>query len=89
MLSEESRNILKKANEYGIGYTHGIQYTNAWDSFVDRVYQWEDLLEESDELHVEWADNNYDPQGLSQAIEVEKNEMQKEYCVNIKLRALD
>lgn len=79
LLSEESRNILKKANEYGIGYIHGIQYTNAWDSFVDRVYQWEDLLEESDELHVEWADNNYDPQGLSQAIEVEKNEMQKEY----------
>ena len=69
LLSEESRSVLRKANKYG------IQYTDTWDSFVDKVYQWEDLLQDADELHVEWRSSNYDPAGLSQAIEEEKNEL--------------
>jgi hypothetical protein len=78
LLSEESRSVLKKATEYGISYIQGIQFTDAWDSFVDKVYQWEDLLEEADDLHVNWSSNNYDLQGLSQAIEEEENELWRE-----------
>ena len=78
LLSEESRSVLRNANKYGIGYIQGIQYTEAWDSFADKVYEWEALLEEADDLHVDWADNNYDPQGLAQAIEAEENEMWSE-----------
>lgn len=69
LLSEESRSVLRKASKYG------IQYTDTWDSFADKVYQWEDLLEDADELHVDWRSNDYDPVGLSQAIEEEKNEL--------------
>jgi hypothetical protein len=78
LLSDESRSVLRNANKYGIGYIQGIQYTDAWDSFADKVYEWEDLLEQADELHVDWQSNNYDPQGLSQAIEAEENEMWRE-----------
>jgi hypothetical protein len=78
LLSDESRSVLRNANKYGIGYIHGIQYTDAWDSFADKVYEWEDLLEQADELHVDWQSNNYDPQGLAQAIEAEENEMWSE-----------
>jgi hypothetical protein len=75
LLSEEIRSVLRNAKKYGIAYIQGIQYTEAWDSFADKVYQWEDLLEDADELHVEWRSSNYDPAGLSQAIEDEKNEL--------------
>jgi len=83
LLSEEIRSVLRNANKYG------IQYTGTWDSFADKVYQWEDLLEDADELHVDWRSNDYDPVGLSQAIEEEKNElwieqqsMHKEYLAD-------
>jgi hypothetical protein len=72
------RSVLKKANKYGISYVHGIQYTDAWDSFVDKVYEWEALLEDADDLHIDWADNNYDPQVLAQAIEEEERELRSE-----------
>ena len=75
LLSEEIRSVLRNAKKYSIAYIQGIQYTEAWDSFADKVYQWEDLLEDADELHVEWRSSNYDPAGLSQAIEDEKNEL--------------
>ena len=78
LLSGKSRSVLRNANEYGISYVHGIQYTDAWDSFADKVYEWEALLEEADDLHVDWIDNNYDPQSLAQAIEDEKNELWSE-----------
>jgi len=78
LLSDESRSVLRNANKYGISYIQGIQYTDAWDSFADKVYEWEALLEEADELHVDWQSNNYDPQGLAQAIEAEENEMWNE-----------
>jgi hypothetical protein len=78
LLSDKSRSVLRNTNKYGIGYIHGIQYTDAWESFVDKVYEWEALLEEADDLHVDWADNNYDPQGLSQAIEEEERELRSE-----------
>jgi hypothetical protein len=37
ILSGKRRSVLKKANKYGIGYIQGIQYTDAWDSFADKV----------------------------------------------------
>jgi len=78
IISNSAQGILDKADYYGISYQYGIQYTETWDQFVDAVYQWEDLLEESDNLGIEWSDDNYDSQGLAQSIEVAENEQWRE-----------
>ena len=51
-LTSSQKNILEKADQYGMEYQLDITESLSWNDFVDAVYQWEDLLEESNDLQL-------------------------------------
>lgn len=42
-------------------YQLDITESPSWNDFVHSVYQWEDLLEESNNLQLNWNESKYDP----------------------------
>ena len=64
-LTSSQKNILEKAEQYGMEYQLDITESPSWNKFVDSVYQWEDLLEESSDLQLSWNEAKYDPVALS------------------------
>ncbi|MDP5021298.1 MAG: hypothetical protein NWP91_06175, partial [Rickettsiaceae bacterium] len=62
------KNILEKAEQYGMEYQLDITESPSWNDFVDAVYQWEDLLEESSDLQLSWNEAKYNPVALSQKV---------------------
>jgi hypothetical protein len=67
-LTSSQKNILEKAEQYGMEYQLDITESPSWNKFVDSVYQWEDLLEESSDLQLSWNEAKYDPVALSQKV---------------------
>jgi len=67
-LSSSQKNILEKANQYGMEYQLDITESPSWNDFVDAVYQWEDLLEESSDLNLDWNESKYDAVTLSKKV---------------------
>ena len=67
-LTSSQKNILEKAEQYGMEYQLDITKSPSWNDFVDAVYQWEDLLEESSDLQLSWNEAKYDPVALSQKV---------------------
>ena len=64
--------LLDKAYQYGINTNLKLGQNFAeydFDSLVDKVYQWEDLLERASELGLAWDESDYDVIGLEQQIE--------------------
>lgn len=57
-LTSSQKNILEKAEQYGMEYQLDITESPSWNKFVDFVYQWEDLLEESSDLQLNWNKTN-------------------------------
>ena len=73
-LTSSQKNILEKAEQYGMEYQLDITESPSWNDFVDAVYQWEDLLEESSDLQLSWNEAKYDPMALSQKVSKGKGE---------------
>jgi hypothetical protein len=67
-LTLSQKNILDKAEQYGMEYQLDITESPSWNDFVDHVYQWEDLLEESSDLQLNWNEAKYDPVALSKKV---------------------
>jgi hypothetical protein len=67
-LTTSQKNLLEKANQYGMSYQVEISESNHWNKFVDAVYEWEDLLEEAKELKLNWNEARYAPKILSRLI---------------------
>jgi len=67
-LTSSQKNILEKAEQYGMEYQLDITESPSWNKFVDSVYQWEDLLEESSDLRLSWNEAKYNPVALSQKV---------------------
>lgn len=59
-LTSSQKNILEKVEQYGMEYQLDITELPSWNDFVDAVYQWEDLLEESNDLQLNWNEAKYD-----------------------------
>jgi len=64
--------LLDKAYQYGINTNLKLgqdfqEYD--FDSLSDKVYEWEDLLERTNELGLFWNESDYDVIGLQQEIE--------------------
>ena len=69
LLSDSIQEILIKADEYGIDYDSGIQYSGKFTELQDKVEQWEDLLAEGIDWCIHWDKSEYDPTALQQEIE--------------------
>ena len=67
-LTSSQKNILEKTEQYGMEYQLDITESPSWNKFVDSVYQWEDLLEESSDLQLNWNEAKYDPVALSKKV---------------------
>ena len=67
-LPSSQKNILEKTNQYGMEYQLDITESPSWNDFVDAIYQWEDLLEESNDLQLNWNESKYDPVTLSKKV---------------------
>ena len=67
-LSSSQKNILEKADQYGMEYQLDITESPNWNDFVDAIYQREDLLEESNDLQLNWNESKYDPVTLSKKV---------------------
>jgi len=69
LLSDSIQEILIKADEYGIDYDSGIQYTAKFTELKDKTEQWETLLTEAIDWCIHWDKSEYDPITLQQEIE--------------------
>jgi hypothetical protein len=67
-LTSSQKNILEKTEQYGMEYQLDITESPSWNKFVDSVYQWEDTLEESSDLQLNWNEAKYDPVALSKKV---------------------
>ena len=74
--------LLDKANEYdialGLNLNQDIREYD-FDTLDDDVSRWEELLEEANNLGIEWEASNYDPIGLDQAIDDHNANLWREY----------
>ena len=69
IISDLTQNILDKADNYGIKYKFGIQYTGKFLELKDKIEQWEVLLAEDVDWCIRWDKSEYDPITLQQEIE--------------------
>jgi len=69
LLSDSIQEVLRKADEYGIDYDSGIQYTDKFTELKDKIEQWEVLLTEAIDWCIHWDKSEYDPVTLQQEIE--------------------
>ena len=78
-LTLSQKNILEKADQYGMEYQLDITESPNWNDFVYAIYQWEDLLEESNDLQLNWNESQYNPVALSKKVsQVQVEEFQKQ-----------
>ena len=78
-LTLSQKNILEKADQYGMEYQLDITESPNWNDFVYAIYQWEDLLEESNDLQLNWSESQYNPVALSKKVsQVQVEEFQKQ-----------
>ena len=72
--SSRGAEILEKADSYNIPYTkHSIN----WLDLIDEIALYETLLEEADNLNIDWDTSEYDPVALKQ--EIDYSERQETY----------
>lgn len=64
--SDRGQELLTKANEFGIPYNK--EYID-WFDLMDKICEYESLIEQAEEVNVDWECFNYDPIGLQQEIE--------------------
>jgi len=69
IISESAQDVLDIADDYGISYKYGIQYTDKFTELKDKVSQWEYLLAEALDWCIYWDKSEYDPLALRQEIE--------------------
>ena len=67
-LTASQRNIIEKADQYGIEYQLYLTESSRWNDFVDSIYEYEDLLEQAKELNINWNESVYAPMALSRKI---------------------
>jgi hypothetical protein len=73
--SSRGAELLEKADEYGIPY---IKHSINWLDLIDEIALYETLLEEADNLNIDWDTSEYDPVALKQ--EIDYSERQEIYC---------
>ena len=67
-LISSQKNIIEKADQYGIEYQLDLTESPRWNDFVDSIYEYEDLLEQAKELNINWNESVYAPMALSRKI---------------------
>ena len=67
-LTASQRNIIEKADQYGIEYQLDLTESSRWNDFVGSIYEYEDLLEQAKELNINWNESVYAPMALSRKI---------------------
>ena len=75
-LTKAQKDIIEKANQYGLSYQLEISESDRWNHFVDIIYSWEDLLEEAKGYKINWDSSKHDPLILRSLIE---EQQEKEY----------
>jgi hypothetical protein len=82
-LTTAQKDIIEKANQYGLSYQLEISESDRWNHFVDIIYSWEDLLEEAKGYKINWDSSKHDPLILRSLIE---EQQEKEYIEAIEIR---
>jgi hypothetical protein len=72
--SVRGKGIIAKADKYNIPYNKTV---TDWLGLEDLIEEWETLLEEAGSCNIWWDPFEYDPIGLTQAIEAKESEIRK------------